>query len=94
MFNTHNFKAGSQSIDITAVSGTLTKNHPKSFFKRFQLGSKYCNTVLSSDPYYVKDYKTVKVIVLQVMLAGGNNEVIAEIVKKEDYHIEVEAYEN
>ena len=93
MFNSYNVKTGgvTANTNINAVSGTLVKNHPNSFFKRFQLGSSYCKNVLSEEPHifeegtYIKE--KINVVVLQVMLAGGNDEIIAEIVREKDYYL-------
>lgn len=92
MLNTYNYKAGNQTTKINAVSGTLVKNHPNSFFIRFNLKSDYGEGVLSENPY-IKERKNstyfldeVPVIVLQVMIVG-EMEVIAEIVRKEGYDI-------
>lgn len=53
MFNSYNVKTGgvTTNTNINAVSGTLVKNHPNSFFKRFQLGSPYGKNVLSEEPH-------------------------------------------
>ena len=92
MFNSYNVKTGgvTNSTNINAVSGTLVKNHPNSFFKRFQLGSSYGKEVLSEEPHIFEKGRyggdeRINVIVLQVMLAGGDNEIIAEIVREKDY---------
>ena len=87
MFNSYNVKTGgvTTNTSINAVSGTLVKNHPHSFFKRFQLGSPYGKNVLSEQPHIHEEGRhgddRVEVVVLQVMLAGGNDEIIAEIVR-------------
>lgn len=99
MFNSYNVKAGgvTTNTNINAVSGTLVKNHPNSFFKRFQLGSPYGKNVLSEEPHIFEMGKyreeKINVVVLQVMLAGGDDEIIAEIVRKKDYYLYSEELE-
>lgn len=99
MFNSYNVKTGgvTSNTNINAVSGTLVKNHPNSFFKRFQLGSSYGKDVLSEEPHIFEEGKyrdeKINVIVLQVMLAGGDNEIIAEIVREKDYYLYSEEME-
>lgn len=99
MFNSYNVKTGgvTTNTNINAVSGTLVKNHPNSFFKRFQLGSPYGKNVLSEEPHIFEEgtyrEEKINVIVLQVMLAGGNDELIAEIVREKDYYLYSEELE-
>lgn len=99
MFNSYDVRTGAvtSNTNINAVSGTLVKNHPKSFFKRFQLGSPYGKNVLSEEPHIFEKGKYVEekinVVVLQVMLAGGDDEIIAEIVREKDYYLYSEELE-
>lgn len=99
MFNSYDIKNGgvTTTTSINAVSGTLVKNHPNSFFKRFQLGSPYGKNVLSEEPHIFEGGRhrddRVEVVVLQVMLAGGDDEIIAEIVRKKEYYLSVEELE-
>ncbi|HJF33285.1 MAG TPA: hypothetical protein K8V56_16100 [Sporosarcina psychrophila] len=100
MFNSYNVKTGgvTTNTNINAVSGTLVKNHPNSFFKRFQLGSPYGKNVLSEEPHIFemgkyREEEKINVVVLQVMLAGGDDEIIAEIVREKDYYLYSEELE-
>lgn len=90
MLNTYSIKGGSYSntTRINAVSGTLVKNHPKSFFERFHLNSEYAKQALSSEPHIRETRYSPKtpVIVLQIMVVG-DMEVIAEIVRESEYDV-------
>ena len=87
MLNTYNVKGGSYSTHINAVSGTLVKNHPSSFFSSFHLNSKYSERILCDKPYIYDDERMrIPIIVLQIMVVG-DMEVIAEIVKEDDYNV-------
>lgn len=48
MFNTSNYHAGNHTnnIKINAVTGAILKNHPKSWFERFNLNSQRANQLL------------------------------------------------
>lgn len=107
MFNSYgvNVKGGQTTnhMQINAVSGTLVKNHPKSFFKRFHTNSPYAERIFSHEPYFeteetvtyshtTETYKKTiqnKAIILQVMLCG-ESEFIAEIVRLDDYELDIE----
>lgn len=93
MFNqtSNNFNYTTR-VNINAVSGTLLKNHPRSFFKTLDMESQYGKNILSDDPHYYdekRDFgdRTVKVVVLQAMLCG-DNKVMCEIVEEKFYIIE------
>ncbi|MDD4566089.1 MAG: hypothetical protein PHE79_11525 [Eubacteriales bacterium] len=77
MFNT--FTGGNTNtntnVKINAVSGLILKNHTKSYFRRFHLQSAVANSLFVPDG---------SIIVLQ-MLICGDMEVIAELVKREDF---------
>lgn len=76
------------NIQVNAVSGTLTKTFRKSFFKRFHMNSETAQhvfnerkpTLRSSTLYYTEP----EIVVLQIMLCG-DNELLAELIYKEDY---------
>ena len=96
MFNSYNVRTGGMTTNtsINAVSGTLLKNHPKSFIKRFHLTSQYADNVLSDKPfikgkYSMGKHEEVPVVVLQVMLAGEGI-LVAEIVRESEYDINYE----
>ena len=85
MFNT--YQAGDTNIKVNAVSGTIVKNYKKSFFVRFQLGSPLGKNLLSNDSNMCDRYSNRKdTVVIQCMCAGGENEMIAEVMWKEDFN--------
>lgn len=108
MFNNYavNVSGSSQTshtsnTSINTVSGTLAKNHPYSFFRRFHLESKVAKRILSENPHYAEPYyegqnyenwKEVPVVVLQIMVVG-DMEVIAEIVEVGNYNFPIEHLE-
>lgn len=83
------------SISINSVSGTLSKTFKKSFFKTFEFGSKRAEGVFDeenprlSDWYkdsfgYWQESNIKPIVVLQTMLCG-NDRVLVEMIRKEDY---------
>lgn len=78
----------SNSMNIHAVSGTLVRNHLKSFFKRFHADSSVDEGLFNSEPYYTEGGRgfeeKVPVHVLQVMLVG-EGQYLAEIVRIKDF---------
>lgn len=77
------------NIKVNAISGTLVKNYKKSFFTRFQLCSVESSRLLQESPKMYKRSmdRDMPVVLIQCMLAGGksNDEVIAEVMWKEDF---------
>lgn len=75
---------------VNAVSGTLVKTFRKSFFKRFHMNSRMADCIFDEDE---PSLHGAEIVVLQIMLCG-NNELLAEIIYKEDYdelfNVEVE----
>ena len=67
----------------------LQKSHPKSFFKRFEKGSRCANWLFSENPCLKKLNKYdnwehyMNVIVLQVMVFG-DNQFLCELINTED----------
>ena len=93
MFNNYAVNVGgSSNTSINAVSGTVVKNHPYSFFKRFHLNSKYAKKILGPTPMYTVGYSDIKAVVLQVMVVG-DMEVVAEIVDEGKYDFPIEHLE-
>lgn len=96
MFNNYAVNVGGSShtsnTSINAVSGTVVKNHPYSFFKRFHLNSEYAKKILGPTPMYTVEYSDIKAVVLQVMVVG-DMEVVAEIVDEEKYDFPIEHLE-
>lgn len=99
MFNSYSSN-NNQSLHINAVSGSILKNHPKSWFLNFNLKSPLANELLTEGgdkngkSKYNKDLeKCMKtehprdIIILQMMLCG-DMEVIAECVYRKDYERE------
>lgn len=91
MFNTTNqFNHNSikNSIKINAVSGTLVKNYKESFILRFHANSPMADALLDVEPHTnIKTdigYKSVPVVILQVMLTGDDC-MIAEVMYKSDF---------
>lgn len=76
--------------------GTLQRTHSKSQFVRCHVGSEYAKEIFDFEPHINKTiikhstyetYKTkerIDIVVLQVM-CFGDNELLIEYVKKEDY---------
>ncbi|SDC60373.1 hypothetical protein SAMN04488013_10739 [Marinilactibacillus psychrotolerans] len=84
----------SNSLAINAVSGTLIKSHPKSFFQYYQLGSPMAkqlsgrNPTYSTGKYGESGYSRhpiqESVVILQTMLVGDQY-LMSEIVCEKDY---------
>lgn len=96
MFNNYAVNVGGSShtsnTSINAVSGTVVKNHPYSFFKRFHLNSEYAKKILGPTPMYTVGYSDIKAVVLQVMVVG-DMEVVVEIVDEGKYDFPIEHLE-
>ena len=74
------------SLKINACSGGIYKSCKESWFTRFHLNSNYADKILISNPAVKLDgyYDDISVVVLQMVICG-DMEVIAELIKKEDY---------
>ena len=80
MFDTNNFNS------------ILKKSHPHSFFEKFHSRSRMAEWVFGTNPCLKKksadnseEYETyMEVVVLQVLYLG-NNELLCELVNKEDF---------
>lgn len=98
MFNTYHAGDNIQTTQINAVTGAILKNHPKSWFERFNLKSARANTLLQEGGYRFNEsdrwYEREKserhggITVLQMVICG-DMEVMAELVYTKDY----EAYQ-
>lgn len=102
MFNTSNYHAGNctNSVNINAVTGAILKNHPKSWFERFNLNSDRAKQLLTEGGdagiELVKgEYSSWKkanperaITVLQMVICG-DMEVMAELVYKKDYEMKI-----
>ena len=85
MLNNYNIP---QTVNINTVSGTIVKNYKDSFMLRFHIKSTIADLLFNIKPrlqngdYRGAEYKPV--VVLQVMLCG-ENELLAEVMWKEDF---------
>lgn len=91
MFNTSNYHAG--NLKINAVTGAILKNHPKSWFERFNLKSDRAKQLFNEGGHkcYV-DYSRLPdndIVILQMVICG-DMEVIAELVYKKDYEVKID----
>ena len=99
MFNTYH--AGTQNVSINAVTGAILKNHPKSWFERFNLNSERAKMLLKEGGYkgrktqyhdercicsYTVDNPDNAITVLQMVICG-DMEVMAELVYTKDYNV-------
>lgn len=92
MLNTYNQKINNQTeISINACSGGIYKTYKESFIKRFHLKSELSNEVLSDNPTMLlktgksfPEKERIDIVIVQVVICG-DMEVIAEIIKKEDF---------
>ena len=107
MFNTSNYHAGNHAnnISINAVTGAILKNHPKSWFERFNLNSDRAKVLLTEGGHHATKKKynyeynyneTVadpdKDITILQMVICGNMEVMAELVYTKDYNTIMEEH--
>ena len=101
MFNTYQGGDINNTLKINACSGGIYKTYKESWFCKFHLNSQLANELFNHNSYtkvttgefYTKfesiDYnspkhETVEVIILQMIICG-DMEVIAELIKKEDF---------
>ena len=83
MLNRYSYTGGNINNSITSIpSGILMKTHPKSYFRRYHLTSKFQEST---------EYDRSEYVVLQSMIVG-DMEVLSEIVKRE-YFEQEENYE-
>lgn len=100
MFNRTYVQGGntSQSIHINAVTGAILKNHPKSWFEKFNLNSGRASQLFEEGGSrgYEKEYcsngrdywwksNPEKAITVLQMVICGDMEVMAELVYTKDY---------
>lgn len=108
MFNTSYYHAGNHTsnVKINAVTGAILKNHPKSWFERFNLNGDRAKVLLIEgghkgtkqeyhhEMYGRGYYTTEKVpdldITILQMVICGDMEVMAELVYTKDYNITME----
>ncbi|MBQ8570318.1 MAG: hypothetical protein IJ444_02270 [Kiritimatiellae bacterium] len=108
MFDTSYYHAGNHTnnIKINAVTGAILKNHPKSWFERFNLKSDRAKALLTEGghkafdrkyedtPLYSNHWRNVenpdKDITVLQMVICGDMEVMAELVYTKDYEAQDE----
>ena len=102
MFNTSYYHAGNHTytnnIKINAVTGAILKNHPKSWFERFNLNSDRATQLLTEGgdsgfewvngqySRWQKNNPEKAITVLQMVICG-DMEVMAELVYTKDYNV-------
>lgn len=105
MFNQSNYHAGNHTtnLKINAVTGAILKNHPKSWFERFNLSGKRAEELLVEGGHratkkvydYTHHYDRTEnnpekdITVLQMVICG-EMEVMAELVYTRDYYASME----
>lgn len=76
------------SIQINAVSGTMSKTFKNSYFIRFHQNSKVAERLFGRRSYRIEgdnyNGRPVEVVVLQTMLCG-DGEFLSEVIDKDDY---------
>jgi hypothetical protein len=100
MFNTYHAGNHTNNVNINAVTGAILKNHPKSWFERFNLKSDRAIQLLQEGgdtgkelvrgqySTWYKDNPEKAITVLQMVICG-DMEVMAELVYTKDYnHVE------
>lgn len=62
MLDTLNLRGGStsQSVHVNAVTGAILKNHPKSWFTRFNLTSEYAKTLFAEGGHKAMKKVTIR----------------------------------
>ena len=86
MFNNYNAGDTNTNLKINACSGGIYKTYKESWFRYLHLDGEAMRTMTkwykyeSDENIYYKD-----VIILQMILTGNEDYVIAELIKKEDF---------
>ena len=107
MFNTSYYHSGNHTsnVNINAVTGAILKNHPKSWFERFNLSSGRAKELLTEGGHQAtkKEYRDngryhdtyyvsdpdKNITVLQMVICG-DMEVMAELVYTKDYEMKID----
>lgn len=90
MFNSYSYRGGDTNIKVNAVSGTMVKNFAKSFFLRFEIGSRMENKLFDKEPKLQRKHEDYDfdvdrpVVVIQSMIIGDKL-MLAEVMWKEDF---------
>ena len=69
-----------QNVKVNAVSGSILKNHPKSWFRAFHINSPLAKELMAEGG---------RIVILQMMLCGDNY-VVAECVRRNDLDFQEE----
>lgn len=62
-----------QSLNINAVSGSILKNHPKSWFMMIDLNSRYANAVLAEGGHKAQKKSTYHSEIPSIVVLKGRN---------------------
>ena len=97
MFNTYHAGNCTNNIKINAVTGAILKNHPKSWFERFNLNSERAKSLFKEGghKFWIYDNENkdkIGITILQMVICG-DMEVMAELVYTKDYEMSVEVKE-
>ena len=102
MFNTYHAGDNIQTTQINAVTGAILKNHPLSWFERFNLKGYRAAELLKEGGHHAtkEEYGTIggyshsynvadpdKDITILQMVICGDMEVMAELVYTKDYEV-------
>ena len=94
MFNTYHAGNHTNNTNINAVTGAILKNHPKSWFERFNLRSDRAKRLLIEGGDKGNDYRgyanPANAITVLQMVICGDMEVMAELVYTKDYAASME----
>lgn len=92
MFNNYHAGNHTNNIKINAVTGAILKNHPKSWFERFNLKSKRAESLFQEGGHkflsYGDNVDKIGITILQMVICG-DMEVMAELVYTKDYETEI-----
>ena len=92
MFNNYHAGNYTNNIEINAVTGAILKNHPKSWFERFNLKSRRAELLFREGGYKFSKYDDnadkTGITILQMVICG-DMEVMAELVYTKDYEAEI-----
>lgn len=96
----NNSSKTTNNIELNAITGTIVKNYKDSFFKRFSLHDKIANQLFDEGGAYLTKVETkyydnssyksyhsetkIPVVILQMMMCG-KDEVLCELIFKEDF---------
>lgn len=104
MFNNYHAGNYTNTTNINAVTGAILKNHPKSWFERFNLKSSRAEQLLTEGGDKGKEWvkneyssgswsrtNSEKAIIVLQMVICGDMEVMAELVYKKDYEMKIDS---